>query len=278
MIFFFTLIVCHRLGFRYRLSSTQSFTAASNNFELAIAVAVATFGPNSDQALASTVGPFIEVPVLLALVYIVRWMANRWQWKEWFKVEFADTTSCSYDHKWPINVAFRASLKKPGRASGEGYIELHGVEVLWWLADRGSSSLVRGRTCGDISPSAAAGSSRRAITCGLCAGNGRGAGITVGEGWLTAWIGRMTPPLLRASSSYGSKSASRSCIPPFPVPSLHISSSSSLSFLGGAWPLRRNSTRAVVSTKNFDEAGKTWSSCMRNSWSPAVVKVLKLAQ
>ena len=82
MIFFFTLIVCHRLGFGYRLSSTQSFTAASNNFELAIAVAVATFGPNSDQALASTVGPLIEVPVLLALVYIVRWMANRWQWKE----------------------------------------------------------------------------------------------------------------------------------------------------------------------------------------------------
>lgn len=82
IIFFFTLIVCHRLGFGYRLSSTQSFTAASNNFELAIAVAVATFGPNSDQALASTVGPLIEVPVLLALVYIVRWMANRWQWED----------------------------------------------------------------------------------------------------------------------------------------------------------------------------------------------------
>lgn len=78
VIFFFTLIVCRRIGFGYRLSSTQSFTAASNNFELAIAVAVATFGPNSDQALASTVGPLIEVPVLLALVYLVRWMANRW--------------------------------------------------------------------------------------------------------------------------------------------------------------------------------------------------------
>lgn len=82
IIFFFTLIVCHRLGFGYRLSSTQSFTAISNNFELAIAVAVARFGLNSDQALVSTVGPLIEVPALLALVYIVRWMANRWQWKE----------------------------------------------------------------------------------------------------------------------------------------------------------------------------------------------------
>lgn len=81
-IFFFTLIVCHRLGFGYRLSSTQSFTAASNNFEQAIAVAVATFGPNSDQAVASTVGPLIEVLVLLALVHVVRWMANRWQWKD----------------------------------------------------------------------------------------------------------------------------------------------------------------------------------------------------
>lgn len=82
VIFFFTLVVCRRFGFGYRLSSTQSFTAASNNFELAIAVAVATYGPNSDQALASTVGPLIEVPVLLALVYLVRWIANRWQWKE----------------------------------------------------------------------------------------------------------------------------------------------------------------------------------------------------
>ncbi|OXV07254.1 hypothetical protein Egran_04977 [Elaphomyces granulatus] len=79
VIFFFTLIVCRRLGFGYRLSSTQSFTAASNNFELAIAVAVATFGSNSDQALASTVGPLIEVPVLLALVYFVRWIAKRWK-------------------------------------------------------------------------------------------------------------------------------------------------------------------------------------------------------
>ena len=82
ILFFATLLACRRLGFGYRLSSTQSFTAASNNFELAIAVAVATFGPDSDQALAATVGPLIEVPVLLGLVYLVRWMANRWQWKD----------------------------------------------------------------------------------------------------------------------------------------------------------------------------------------------------
>ena len=82
VIFFFTLLVTKRLGFGYRLSATQSFTAASNNFELAIAVAVATYGADSDQALASTVGPLIEVPVLLALVYLVKWLGRRWNWKD----------------------------------------------------------------------------------------------------------------------------------------------------------------------------------------------------
>lgn len=81
VIFFFTLWVTHKLGFGYRLSATQSFTAASNNFELAIAVAVATYGPNSDQALAATVGPLIEVPVLIGLVYLVKWVGTRWGWK-----------------------------------------------------------------------------------------------------------------------------------------------------------------------------------------------------
>ncbi|KAI5862479.1 arsenical-resistance protein [Durotheca rogersii] len=81
LIFFVTLALSRSLGLRYALAATQSFTAASNNFELAIAVAVATFGPESDQALAATVGPLIEVPILLGLVYVVRWMANRWSWK-----------------------------------------------------------------------------------------------------------------------------------------------------------------------------------------------------
>ncbi|KIW36399.1 arsenical-resistance protein [Exophiala oligosperma] len=82
IIFFLTLMITKRLGFGYKLSTTQSFTAASNNFELAIAVAVATFGANSDEALATTVGPLIEVPVLISLVYLVRWIAGRWNWKD----------------------------------------------------------------------------------------------------------------------------------------------------------------------------------------------------
>ncbi|KXX77456.1 Arsenical-resistance protein Acr3 [Madurella mycetomatis] len=82
LIFFATLLAARRLGFRYGFAVTQSFTAASNNFELAIAVAVAAYGPHSDQALAATVGPLIEVPVLLGLVYGVRWYARRRGWKE----------------------------------------------------------------------------------------------------------------------------------------------------------------------------------------------------
>jgi len=82
VIFFLTLLVTHKLGFGYKLAATQSFTAASNNFELAIAVAVATYGADSDQALASTVGPLIEVPVLLGLVYVVKAIGRRRGWKD----------------------------------------------------------------------------------------------------------------------------------------------------------------------------------------------------
>ena len=81
-IFGLTVLVTYRLGFGYRLATTQSFTGASNNFELAIAVAVATYGAGSDQALAATVGPLIEVPVLLGLVYVMRWFGKRIGWKE----------------------------------------------------------------------------------------------------------------------------------------------------------------------------------------------------
>lgn len=81
IVMWFTSMVLAKLaGLSYPRAATVAFTAAGNNFELAIAVSIGVWGITSGEALTGVVGPLIEVPALVALVYVSLWLRRRWRW------------------------------------------------------------------------------------------------------------------------------------------------------------------------------------------------------